>query len=150
MAALHYPSTIRLPLIEGYGFTPVSPLIRTELTSGRARQRRRFTSTPTVVSVSWIFDPGEARVFELWFRTTLNDGAEWFDLSLKTPEGLLTYDARFTDIYSGPEWIGKSHWKFSAELELLVRPVYAAEWAIVPLFVQYADVIDYAVNRELP
>lgn len=52
MADIIYPDEyLPMPLMDGYGFKPISPLLRTEMTSGRARQRRRYTSRPTQASV---------------------------------------------------------------------------------------------------
>jgi phage-related minor tail protein len=71
MADIIYPDEyLPMPLMDGYGFKPISPLLRTEMTSGRARQRRRYTSTPTQASVKWIFQTDAlAQVFEAFFRT---------------------------------------------------------------------------------
>ncbi len=55
MADIIYPDDyLPMPLMDGYGFKPISPLKRTEMTSGRARQRRLYTSTPTQATVKWI------------------------------------------------------------------------------------------------
>lgn len=57
MADILYPHDyLPMPLQEGYGFQPVSPLKRTQLTTGRARQRRAYSSTPTEVTVSWFME----------------------------------------------------------------------------------------------
>lgn len=77
---IEYPRDyLPLPLREGYAFQAVSPLQRTEMQSGRARQRRRFTSVPTMASVAWIFDDVQAQLFEAWFEDALKSGSEWFD-----------------------------------------------------------------------
>ncbi len=40
MTDIYYPhDSLPMPLQEGYGFQPVSPLKRTQLTTGRARQK---------------------------------------------------------------------------------------------------------------
>lgn len=101
MADIIYPDEyLPMPLMDGYGFKPISPLLRTEMTSGRARQRRRYTSTPTHASVKWIFQTDAlAQVFEAFFRDALKDGQSWFYLRLQTPIGVKPYKARFIDIY---------------------------------------------------
>ena len=39
MADIFYPDEyLPMPLMDGYGFKPISPLLRTEMTSGRAQQ----------------------------------------------------------------------------------------------------------------
>lgn len=87
-----------LPLMENYGFQAASPLLRTEMASGRARQRRRYTSTPTVATVNWTFTTNpQAMLFEAWFRDVLKDGANWFMMQLQTPLGdLQWFKCRFT------------------------------------------------------
>lgn len=90
MADIFYPDEyLPMPLMDGYGFKPISPLLRTEMTSGRAQQRRRYTSTPTQASVKWIFKTDAlAQVFEAFFRDALKDGQSWFYLKLQTPIGV--------------------------------------------------------------
>jgi hypothetical protein len=139
-----------LPLREGYGFQAVSPMQRTELQSGRARQRRRFTSVPTMASVSWLLNDVQSQLFEAWFEDALISGSEWFECPLKTPEGIQDYIARFTDIYQGPALIGVSHWRFTAELELRERPILAPGWGLFPGLIAGQSIIDLAINREWP
>lgn len=95
MADIFYPDEyLPMPLMDGYGFKPISPLLRTEMTSGRAQQRRRYTSTPTRASVKWIFKTDAlAQVFEAFFRDALKDGQSSFYLKLQTPIGVKPYKA---------------------------------------------------------
>lgn len=86
-----------VPLQDGYGLKPVSPLLRTTLTSGRARQRRRYMSTPTMASVTWTLTEKQAQTFEAWFRDALTDGAAWFNMNLRTPGGESSKVCRFTE-----------------------------------------------------
>ncbi len=106
MTDIYYPHDyLPMPLQEGYGFQPVSPLKRTQLTTGRARQRRAYTSTPTQASVSWFMETdGQAQLFEAWYREKITDGADWFCMKLQTPLGVEFYKCRFTDIYEGQHW----------------------------------------------
>lgn len=148
---ISYPEGLPLPERDGYGFQSVSPMIRSELQSGRARQRRRYTSVPTTSSVSWLLDDTEAQLFEGWFEYVLLSGTLFFECPLKTPQGLETYQARFTDIYRGPTLVGDSFWRFTANLELLKRPLVDREWfLILPDYVLMADIFDIAMNREWP
>lgn len=125
MADIYYPHDyLPLPRMEGYGLKPVSPLLRTEMTSGRARQRRQCTSTPTQAIVKWTFKTdGESQLFEDWFRDALTDDVACFNMKLHTPRGLEFYKCRFTDIYEGPTLIAPKYFQFSATLELWERPI---------------------------
>src|SRR5690606_10874895 len=121
---INYPSSLPCPVRQGYQTRHVQPFLRTEMVSGRAKQRRRFTSVPSIESVTWIFkSQAQAAAFEAWFRDSLSDGAEWFNCPLKTPIGATNYVCRFTDMYTGPDLIGVCAWRVTAELELWERPL---------------------------
>ena len=146
-----YPEFLPEPQRDGYGFQPVSPMARSELQSGRARQRRRFTSVPTVASVTWLMDDTEAQLFEGWFEYILLSGSLWFQCPLKTPLGMDEHRARFVDIYEGPILVGESFWRFTAKLELFKRPILDADWIIdAPDYIAMADIFDVAMNRKWP
>ena len=145
-----YPKSLPLPLREGYGFTPVSPIRRSNKVSGRSVQRRLYKSVPTVAAVRWIFSDAQALAFEAWFEDQLVSGSQWFECPLKVPGGIGTYKARFTDIYEGPVLVGVSRWSFSASLELWERPILKGGWGHFPEIVVGAPIIDWAINKEWP
>lgn len=152
MADIYYPHDyLPIPQWGGYGLKHISPLTRTQMTSGRARQRRRYISTPTNASVKWLFKTdGQAQLFEAWFRDTLSDGVAWFLMRLKTPVGIKFYKCRFTDIYDGPTLLKPGRWQFSATLEMWERPLVAPGWGDFPQFIIGQNIIDLALNREWP
>lgn len=151
MATLDFPVDLPLPLRSGYGLNHASPLMRSELQSGRARQRRIYTSVPTIASVSWIFTEQQAQLFEAWFRWQTADGAEWFNVRLSTPVGLQEYEARFADMYSGPELIGRGHWQITAQLEIRERQTLAQGWSeFASPYILMSDIFDKAMNQEWP
>lgn len=150
MADIDFPTKLPIPLQSGYSLQTVSPLQRTDLDSGRARQRRRFTSVPTMVSVLWRMKDGEAQVFEGFFRWTIKDGSKWFNCPLRTPVGYKLYECRFTDIYEGPTLENYFYWNYTAELEIRHRQTIDSEWNNFPEFIIGSSIIDQAVNREWP
>lgn len=148
---IDYPKGLPVPLREEYKLNHVSPFARTTMESGRARQRRRFSSVPTIANVNWIFEVDtHAAVFEAWFRDAVNDGADWFNMPLKTPVGMQDYVCRFVDMYTGPDLIGISSWRISAQLEIWERPLMPQGWGLLPEFVLGASIFDIAMNREWP
>jgi hypothetical protein len=147
---IDYPASLPPPLRSGYSLQHVSPLMRTQLESGRARQRRKYTSVPTMAQVSWLFTQGQAQLFEAWFRWDLKDGAEWFFADLRTPMGLQPYECRFADMYSGPSLVGRLHWQFSATLEIKERQTLTEGWEAAPSFVINSEIFDFAMNEEWP
>lgn len=154
MADVAFPEELPAALRDGYGLNHVQPFARTGMATGRARQRRTFTSVPSMVSVSWLFTAPEARLFESWFRYAIEDGTAWFIAKIKTPlesgNQLGEYRCRFTEMYSGPELAGPCHWRFRAELETWERPTLAPGWEQFPDYILHSDIIDIAINREYP
>ncbi|EOV9740122.1 hypothetical protein ACM26X_10755 [Kluyvera cryocrescens] len=152
MPLASYPHEyLPLPQQDGYGLTPVSPTLRTKLTSGRSRQRRKYTSVPTEASVSWFMESdSQAQLFEAWHRDVIHDGVDWFLMRLQTPLGVEDYKCRFTDIYVGPTLVAPIYWKFTATLELWERPILPPGWGNFPEFIVGQSIIDYALNKEWP
>ena len=145
-----YPAGLPRGLHNGRTYQTVSPLKRSDLASGRARQRRNFTSVPTMAQINWIFNSAQAQAFEAWWREQLVDGSQWFECPLETPLGYQDYTARFTDIYSGPNRLGPLLWSFSAELELRERPILPKDWGLIPDFVAEQAIFDIAMNDKWP
>ncbi len=128
----------------------VQPFQRTTMADGRARQRRRFSSVPSMQAFTWIFKANEAALFEAWFRDAIKDGAEWFNIKRLTPLGMSVLVCRFSSMYRGPVLLGVDRWQFSAELEVWERPLMPVGWGEFPEFVLGASIIDIALNREWP
>ncbi|MGO3868926.1 MAG: hypothetical protein ACTJH7_02515 [Alcaligenes sp.] len=148
---INYPVGLPMPVRDGYGIKHTQPFQRTQMEDGRARQRRRFSSVPSTVNVSWIFkSDNEAALFEAWFRDAVNDGAEWFNSPLKTPIGEGQYVCRFVSMYTGPDPIGARAWRVNAVLETWERPLLPPGWGQFPEFVLGSSIIDIALNREWP
>lgn len=149
-----YPSQLPLPMQQGYALQHQSPFTRTEMQSGRARQRRTFTSVPSSASVSWFFTSDvQCQLFEGWFRDNLGakDGENWFSMPLQTPIGTRSYDCRFADMYSGPALVAFNKWQISATLEIRERPIVQdGEATIMPSDILLADIFDLTMNREWP
>ena len=152
MATKDYPSYLPKPLRDNYDLNHISPFARTTMSTGRARQRRTFQSVPTMTTVSWYMKEPEAQLFEAWFKYEITDGADWFNIDLKTPVGnFASYECRFTDMYSGPTINDANDWVFSAELEIRERPVLTQnDWLYGQEFIQQSNIIDIAINRKWP
>lgn len=144
-----YPEGLPYPQKDGLGFTPVNPILRTEFTSGRARQRKRFVSAPTLANFTWVFTDVQAELFEAW--AVQEAGADWFEMDIVTPLGKDTRIARFTATPNGPKRFGRLHWSYTATLEIRERPLLEPGYAgTVPDFVYDSSIFDRAMNREWP
>lgn len=147
---IFYPQGLPRGLHAGRAYQLQSPLMRSDLVSGRARQRRRFTSVPEYAKISWLFTDVQGQAFEAWWRDQLVDGSEWFECPLDTPMGFYDYTCRFTDVYSGPSRVGPNLWQYSAELELRVRAVPDTGEGFFPDDILYSELFDLTINREWP
>jgi hypothetical protein len=151
MTTINFPDGLPAPLRSGYNINHVSTIMSSDLQSGRARKRRRYTSVPSMVNVTWLLTQNQAAIFEAWFKYTISDGVEWFNSRLLTPVGLTDYECRFTDMYSGPELVGKNLFRFTAQLEIRERQVLDEYWLTAGYeYIFNADIFDYAVNKEWP
>lgn len=148
---INFPSYLPLPLREGYQLNHVSPFARTAMANGRAKQRRMFTSVPSMVPVSFLLTDSQAQIFEAWFRYEINDGTDWFNCKLDSPNGRRDYECRFTGIYQGPQLVGKRFWRFTAEFEIIERPTVTEldyQYGIDDIY--YSSVFDTTMNQEWP
>lgn len=144
-----YPEGLPLPLREGYAFTPVNRIRRTNMDSGRARQRVEFRSVPTIVQLAWILNPLQAQFFEAWAAQVV--GAGWFTMVLVTPLGFDTQEVRFTESPVGGELVGRYLWKYRVGCELRTQPLLPPGWVeLLPSFILNPEIFDYAMNREWP
>lgn len=153
---INFPTQLPNALRAEHSMKPVQTFSRTEMEAGRARNRRRFTSVPTIMTVSWHFNDQQAQIFEAWFRDQTNDGTDWFNFQYRTPLGLQTLICRFATMYEGPTLAegqtvtGRNHWLYSARLEAYERPMLPPGWGEFPDWVAMSDIFDIAMNREWP
>ncbi len=146
---------IPLPSVDGYTISPGEAVIRTDMESGAARSRRRFSQTPACVSVRWNLRPLTYAIFESWFKHEILDGAEWFELPLLAGIGMATTQARFTKAYQA-KLVRRNQWEVSGELEIRNRPVLTRDALGVLVNSDFEalelsiDSLEYLVQHQLP
>ena len=150
MALVSWPEQLPLPEQSGYAIQHVSPIQRTEMVSGRARQRRVYTSVPSNVAVQWFLTEQQAQLFELFFRFGITDGADWFLCKLKTPLGIMTYECRFTGIYEGPVLIAYDKWTVSATIEIKERQTLTSDELFDIQGIFDSEILDITMNQKWP
>lgn len=149
MTIPNYPEGLPCPLRENYAFTPTNNIRRTQMDSGRARQRIEFRNVPTMVALRWVMTSPQASLFEAWAAQVV--GAGWFTLNVLTPLGFEDQEVRFTETPVGGELTGKFLWRYNVTCEVRNRPLLEPGWAeILPDWILNADIFDYAMNREWP
>jgi len=121
-----WPATLPTPSPDGYGITPVTAFSRTSMDNGRARQRRRFTSTPSYLSVAWTFSQEQFGLFEGFLAHEIGLGTCWFQTRMLNGMGVTSVQARFMDdppyrvatVGSSTNWF-----QVTATLEVKALPV---------------------------
>lgn len=147
---INYPSQLPGPNLDGYALRTVSPLMRVDMQSGRARQRRRFTNVPTEAQMSWVMTEEQGQLFAGFYRYTIRDGADWFLMPLKTELGYGDYECRFTDIYDGPRPFAFNKYSYTATLEIRYRQTIPAEAIEFPDYIIESEIFDIAMNELWP
>lgn len=165
MTTVAWPETLPLPTFEGYGVEPMDSILRTDMESGPARQRRRYTQVPTRIPVRWRFTAWQFAVFEGWFVSRAKAGGEWFTISLLGGLGMTEHEARFQGQGSAPYRAtatrggpgAGARWVVTSVLEIRERPVLSAEAldvvlavADVPGLLSSIDGLHALVNVTLP
>ena len=121
-----WPGTLPSPSPDGYAITPVTAFSRTDMDNGTARQRRRFTRTPSYLSVSWTFSQEQLAVFEGFVAYELGLGANWFQVRMLSGTGMNQVQARLMDDppYKATLQGGsKDIFQVSATLEIKALPI---------------------------
>ncbi|WP_455275136.1 hypothetical protein [Ralstonia thomasii] len=134
MALVAWPDLLPAPLAGGYSYQPQASFIRTNMDSGLARQRRRFTRIPSTVSVAWVFTQEQLALFEGFVHYDISDGADWFSAKIANGQELQTVKARMT---TAPkvDLIEPGIWHVSVQMETIDMPMATAD--------QYAALRDF-------
>ena len=150
MSGLVYPAGLPCVLRDGYGFSPTNNITRTEMQTGRARQRIEFDNVPTFTDVNWICTEPQAQLLESW--AALAVGAGWFEIPLRTPNGPAEVKTcRFIKSVEGPFLLGLGLWRYNSRVEVRDRELLDADWPIAaPEFVLESALFDITMNKTWP
>lgn len=105
-----FPSTLPAPLAAGYGITPRTQVVRTDMESGAQKVRRVTYARGDKVKCGWLMRKEQLAEFRDWFDDSdgANGGQAWFQILIDTGGTTETVDARFsTDPqmdYAAPYW----------------------------------------------
>src|SRR5690606_122954 len=149
---IQYPAGLPAMLLDGHSLQTVDPQRRSELDSGRARVRRKFTATPTYVRGSILArNDSQAQLLESWWEHVLVSGTKCFEMPVKTPLGNQMQTVRFDGIYQGPVLVTPGYWRYDFTLELRKRPIIPAPWAAeAPDWILHAGKFDRLMTDTWP
>ena len=145
MTTITFPKRLPYPTVEGYSIRPDEAIIRTDMEAGPARQRRRYTQTPSKITVKWIMSPEQFCLFEAWYRYYAKEGAEWFVITLLGGIGLTEQEARFTEQFEASIIAGRL-WQITTELEIRDRPTITEDATLIIMDSDFQK-LEFTVDR---
>ncbi|MBB1329454.1 hypothetical protein H5087_08855 [Pseudoalteromonas sp. SR43-7] len=122
-----YPKDLKLPLVSTHSLAQQSNLLRTDMQSGRARQRKRFQSVPTTMGATWKLNEYQAQILEGFVTHGTNDAVNWFLMPIRTPEGLIEHEVRFKQSPLEACSFNGGFWNYSTNIEIKKRQVVSEE-----------------------
>ncbi|WP_205169123.1 hypothetical protein [Burkholderia sp. LMG 13014] len=126
MALVAWPERLPAPMAAGYSYQPQTPFIRTNMDTGVARQRRRFVSVPSQVSVTWLLNRELLALFEAFVHYDLLDGACWFSAVIYNGMERRDVKARMIGGFKVDN-VDPRFWRVSATLETINMPVVSPD-----------------------
>ena len=117
-----WPSTLPDPLKNYYSYKPGSSVIRSDMDSGLARQRRRFTSRIDLFKCALVLSSTQLQTLETFIDDDIDGGAAWFDIYLKDGQGKRLLEARlFQGQLDNVRLIGTEKWQIDFQIEVRNR-----------------------------
>lgn len=133
MTEINWPETLPLPSA-GLTGENLASVVRTEMESGRVRQRARFGTSADSYSVEWLFLPGEYAEFLEFYNATLKNGVLYFNLPLPETEDLAPVPVRFVGGQLSKTYVPHMQWRVSGKVEReIVQEIPDPEIDIMPL-----------------
>jgi hypothetical protein len=118
-----WPASLPAPLIDGYNAKPKPTFVRTEMDSGRARNRRRTITGATEFQQRYRMTMSQVATFEAWFENEALGGAAAALMPVITAAGKVLVQCDFTDTYSKASVPGSKLFDISLSLSTYARLV---------------------------
>ncbi len=151
MIEMTYPSFLPHPHFSQSGIKQQSNRIRSEMSSGRVRQRRRFMVVPAEQTLEWRLKSDQAAIFLGWVEHALMGGINWFRLNQRTELGVVPIDIRMIQhpLENAKQKAGRFF--YSVKCEIRQYPIQSEEITVGQLlaphtideFVSEADMSRY-------
>lgn len=151
MDGMIYPDFLPYPHFTSSGIKQQSNRIRSEMTSGRTRQRRRFLIVPAEQTLEWRLPSEQAAAFLGWVEHALLGGIKWFRLNQRTELGVVPVDIRMIQHPLENAKKKGSRFLYSVKCEIRQYPIQSEETTVGQIltpgtldeFVSGIDMSDY-------
>jgi len=120
---INFPDVLSLPSID-YKYKPMSRNLRTTSETGKIRVRKKYHQTPTIFSVTFVFNTDQLGLFESFFENCINSGSDYFNIFLLTGSGLNQVEARFIETYE-VKYKQNDYWTVKTDIEVEKPYIYS-------------------------
>jgi len=126
--AVSWPAQIlpAAPLWARYRIEGDLGIARTPMESGLPRQRRRFTTTLSKVTVAWTMSGTQKQFFLSWLAAKAGYGGAFFSIDLPLDDGTRAVEARFAQAPTY-DLQATGRWLVSSMLEVRDDPVLSSD-----------------------
>lgn len=114
---IRFPESLPKPT-RNYSVDIENSAVRSNMDSGRIRQRRRFTASQNSLSVKWELTDEEFQIFESFVFHALSGGTGWFEADLLTGNGIVPHKVRFQKGRYKAAYRGFMNWLVTATLDV--------------------------------
>jgi hypothetical protein len=156
-SSVSWPTQFPTPTLTGYSLSPFDVVAVSQMESGAARQRLRYTSVPFNVSVEWPMPSDIFGYFQSWYAHKAQEGSRWVTMKLGNGLGAHQTEARFVGSYTATLASDKL-WRVTANLEVREMDVLSEAsldiilgdiGVSIPQIQQMAKVLGDLVNIDL-
>lgn len=121
-----WPDRLPPPALANYSYQPQAPFVRTNMDTGLARQRRRFISIPSQITVQFTLNQEQLALFEAFCHYDLLDGVCWFTAQIANGMERQGVKARWIGAWK-VDLLDAGIWQVSGTLESINLPVATPE-----------------------
>lgn len=138
---IQYPEVLPIPLLANYQLQDVDPLQRTQMDSGRVRNRRRFRNVPTDAQVQHIFTQEQFEMFAGWWAHIIFDGALAYSARVRTATGMGDRQLQPKGMYQAA-LIGKQ-WRVSYSVQIMTRDLPSEQRTLELVYLGAGDLAGF-------
>lgn len=155
MSVINYPASLPAPLIEGYGYQQKPNVLKTPMDGGNRRHRVLHNNPKTILKLSWQLTTEQLGIQETFEQDSIDDGALWFCMNIKTPNGLAVHDVRYIPNSKDTRLSTNNLWAVSVSIEVKDRTVLTEEQTADAVMnpntaEQFITGVDDALDEYLP
>ena len=115
-----WPSTLPAPRVSGYSLESGDATVRTDMESGPARVRRRYTAAPDTLQLRWLFSDTQMDTFRDTWDGDWAHGSAWINLPVRDGRtgGVVNHEARPNPAKFTAELVSANVWTVSMTVEI--------------------------------